>query len=76
MHRDLRARTSIAIHHSTFVGEDEAQWSIQLLKQACDMLDRPSVQFERHCGNGQENGGEVGEGGRFVVLDIGGTVCV
>lgn len=82
MHRDLQARTSIAIHHSTFVGNDEAQWSVQLLKQACDESNEAqrgagTVEFQRHSGeSGDHHGGRVSDNGRFVVLDIGGSISL
>ena len=35
----LKARTSLAIHHSTFTDVTESLWTLDLLKQACDTVE-------------------------------------
>ncbi|KAK9896661.1 Metallo-hydrolase/oxidoreductase [Cystobasidium minutum MCA 4210] len=77
LHRDIQAKTSVAIHHSTFVSEDESRWSIELLKKACDGSFGRSVQFQRVAGGVKKNKGKKNrKTGRFVVLDVGGSIDI
>lgn len=74
LHKDIQASTSVAVHHSTFVDEDEARWSIQLLKRACDSSFGRAVQFQR--GGGSRKNKKSRKSGRFVVLNIGESIAV
>lgn len=74
LHKDIQASTSVAIHHSTFVGEDEARWSIQLLKRACDSSFGRAIQFQR--GGGDRKTKKSRKSGRFVVLNVGERIAV
>lgn len=73
IHRDVRAKTSLAIHHSTFVGEDESRWCIQLLKKACAQAVGQSIAFQR---GGLQTSGASETGHRFVVLDAGASLVI
>lgn len=75
VHRNVSSKLSIAIHHSTFIGNiEESRWSLGLLREACGLLQGGEVKFAR--GAGEIGTLERDGSTRFAVLDVGESVLV